>query len=97
MNQDEIKRHKLNAEEDYTTTPISVLAYISLLESKLNELSKPDLSLYKIDFLNWLEKYFTKSIKVLRYKSKTSNKMYTLQELEQKFNKAYQENPYIKH
>jgi hypothetical protein len=70
---------------------------ITQLGSKVNELGKPDLSLYNSNFLNWLDKYFTKSIKILRYKSKTqSNKMYTLQELEQKFNKAYKENPYNK-
>jgi hypothetical protein len=34
LNQEIIKKYKLLAEEDYTTTPISVLAYITELENK---------------------------------------------------------------
>lgn len=40
-----IEYYRLNAEEDYLTTPISVLAYISHLETfkaKVSELSDPD-------------------------------------------------------
>lgn len=34
LNQEIIKKYQLNAEEDYTTTPISVLAYITKLENQ---------------------------------------------------------------
>jgi hypothetical protein len=34
LNQEIIKKYKLLAEEDYTTTPVSVLAYITELENK---------------------------------------------------------------
>lgn len=40
MNQDEIKKHQLNAEEDYMTTPISVLSYITKLESQAENLTQ---------------------------------------------------------
>jgi hypothetical protein len=39
---DKIAKYKLNAEEDYLTTPISVLRYISILESKLDFIDLED-------------------------------------------------------
>jgi hypothetical protein len=40
MKEKDLDYFKQNAEEDYMTTPISVLRYITELEQKLEELTK---------------------------------------------------------
>lgn len=63
------------------------------LESELKDKDSEkniDLSVYTESFLIWLNKYFEPAYKVLPYKSKLNpNNFYSMIELEQKFNKAY--------
>ena len=42
MKEKDLDYFKQNAEEDYMTTPISVLRYITELEQKLEELTKQE-------------------------------------------------------
>ena len=56
MENREIEEKQLNAEENYMTTPISVLSYIRALEEQ-NKSLLDDIDKLKSKVSNWMDKY----------------------------------------
>ena len=73
MENREIEEKQLNAEENYMTTPISVLSYIRALEEQNNSLLD-DIDKLKSKVSNWMDKYIEVNEENKQLKSELKDK-----------------------